>query len=83
MIKGQNIKKSLQDKLSKGYPLEAAIFEVAKEQLLSLLHSQRDWETVSTVINACHYYAQEIHPEFLTDRKTAEEIKARIWKELC
>lgn len=82
MIKGKNIEKSLKEKLAKGYTLEKAIFEVAKEKLLSLLPSQRDWETIAKVVNACQYYAHEIHPEFRTSREVSEEIKGRIWRYL-
>lgn len=82
MIRGKSIKQSLQKKLINGLDLEKAIFAVVKEQLELLNPSQQDWETVGHVVNACQYYAYDLHPEFFIDRKIIEDLKSQIWREV-
>lgn len=82
MIKGKELKEQVKEELDKGLDVENAVYKVARFNLFSLNLNLRDWDTVYQVVQATQYYAQEVHPEFLTKEKVTDRVSNRIWGEL-
>ena len=81
-IKGQNIKKDVRTVLECGVPIQKAVKHAAKKSMGRLTAYEADEETLEMVVSAVQYYAQEVHPEFLTNADLTDQICWELRREL-
>ena len=78
-ITGEVIAEQVNSLLAKNQNLEQVLYEVTKNNIQYLPHHLKDDpQEISRILSAAQFYAQEVHPEFISGYKLHDLVLLRL-----